>query len=395
MLPTDVVANDAAHPDAHNLLHEFYNGALQDYGGIVYVSADGSDGNSGRSWTLPKATIAAAQGVSGDKAQILVGPGQYLINEPIELADAQYIRGAGPNTTLGTQLKATAGLGANPIFANASGNLTSGGLSYMQLRGTEDGSGGAGIHIANAAIADGYLFDYLRIQGFGSHGIWVDATGSETAGNPLFWGVLEMYSCGLGDNGFGLYLGNAHAGTIRIGYLGGDNCQGGLLRIATMNNQGYVRVDNLKAERTVSGRMTNIVHVTNSGGGLGIGGFRIFHNVSGGVDANAFILSDSTALRFTVDHTFYTNSGSNQYAWGYTDGTDTIARDDFLLSTIISKNEGIRLRHNTGIFVRKGSPEGVFNANPGAIAMDRTNGKLYVKGSGGSGNTGWLEVATV
>ena len=36
-----------------------------------------------------------------------------------------------------------------------------------------------------------------------------------------------------------------------------------------------------------------------------------------------------------------------------------------------------------------GSPEGVFEANPGSMCCDRTNGKWYRKASG-SGNTGWV-----
>ena len=49
--------------------------------------------------------------------------------------------------------------------------------------------------------------------------------------------------------------------------------------------------------------------------------------------------------------------------------------------------------HNAKLYARATPPEGALSASPGSICTDSTNGNIYIKNTG-TGNTGWLPVAT-
>ncbi|MCC7357042.1 tail fiber domain-containing protein, partial [Candidatus Uhrbacteria bacterium] len=49
---------------------------------------------------------------------------------------------------------------------------------------------------------------------------------------------------------------------------------------------------------------------------------------------------------------------------------------------------------STTFFVSDSIPEGVITANPGAITIDSMNGRMYIKETGTSTNTGWVSIAT-
>ncbi len=359
--------------------------------GIVYVAADGSDGNAGRSWTLPKLSIAGAQAAGGNEALILAGQGSFDVNESIECVDGQMIEGISPHASFGTVLQATATLGTDPLLKNAAGNLTSGGFQNLLIQGTDDGDGGVGLHITDGPVTDGWFIDRVRVQKFTSHGIHIDLS-SGVAGNPLMWGVLDCFANGAGGSGDGFRLERPMAGTVRIAYLGGDDNAGSLLHIELMNDQGLVRIDNLKAERTIDGKHNNIVTVDNSSGILSIGGFRIYHNVTGGSNANALIRElTSKALRFHVDGVFSTEAGAQTFDYGFSDGVNTVPFADFIRRPWFWNTAGIGLKKGLSLLTGAGSPEGVVAARVGSQFLREDGGAgttQWIKESG-SGNTGW------
>ena len=68
----------------------------------------------------------------------------------------------------------------------------------------------------------------------------------------------------------------------------------------------------MKAERSVDGTHDNIITVSTANGGmLLIGTLQVFHNVTGGANANAFIQeTGGTSLRFRVDHAYIDEAGA-------------------------------------------------------------------------------------
>ncbi len=368
--------------------------------GIAYVALTGDDDNDGLSWQTAKLTIAGAQAMAGAESIIYVGQGSFDIDASIVLTDGQFIIGVNPHTTFGTVLQATVTLGTDPVLTNTTGNLTSGGLINIQMRGTNDGAGGVGMLVTNAAVGDGYFLDKVRFQNFTSHGLHFDLTGGELAGNPMLWGDLTLGSNGAGGTGDGFRLERPSSGIVTFRAISGDDNADSLLHIEIVNSQSHVRIDNLKAERQTDGAHDDIVTVdTSNGGALSIGSFRLFHNVSGGTNANALIReTGGTSLRFNVEHVFITEAGSNTYTYGYDNGTDQIPIAAFVRHPWIWNPGGLGLKFGPRLGGINENPEGSgASAAPAGSLLLRSTGalgtSLYYKASG-TGNTGWRPVDT-
>ncbi len=323
----------AGHITDHDVLHEFHNDYLTDQNNIQYVTIIGDDTDDGLTWQTAKASVAGAQDVGSSIAKIYVGPGDYDIKTTIEMQDGQSIIGVSTHTTLGTVLRAHADLGTGPVLDNTSGNLTSGGLFWLQLRGTGDLLGGVGFR-SGGNIADNWTMDHVQANGFTSHGFHWDTPGGQTAGNPVTIGVVNSFQCGVDGVGDGFRLETPGSARVSFDYLGGDNNGGTLLTIDNFGADAMVQIHNLKAERTIDGTHDIVVNVLNSNQGmLWIGGFFVFHNVSGGSNPETLIKTNAIQFRYQVDHLHISEPGTNKYVNGFTDGTTVTPIADWELQS--------------------------------------------------------------
>ncbi len=390
-LDETIQQGQSGHRSDHDVLHEFHNDYLSVDPRIRYVRTGGDNSDDGLTWQTAKGSVVEAQQGSSI-AKILVAPGIFDIKESIELVDGQKIIGASAHTTFGTQFKAHADLGTDPIMVNTIGNLTSGGLFDFQLRGTSDGTGGVGIEFQQQLIADNWTMDRVAALGMTSHGFsWPSGTG---AGNPLTIGIVNAFSCGADGVGSGFFLEGPAAGPVSFHYMGGDNNGGSLLHINTFSDAGLVRIDHLKAERTIDGTHEVIVSITNAlNGTLSIGTFRVFHNVNTGTDPEALIKSNAQQLRLHItDGVVISEPGSKKYTNGYTDGTTTIPAGVFIKQPHIH-NFTIGLRDGRNLWMSSTFPEGNLAAEVGSLAIVThasagPAAAVYIKDEG-SGNTGW------
>ncbi len=398
-LDETIARGQSGHLADHQTLHEFHNDYLSANPGIRYVRSDGVDSDDGLTWQTAKASVAGAQTAGGTVAKIYIGPGIFDIKTSIELVDGQAIIGTSPHTNFGTQLKAHADLGTDPVIVNTGGNLTSGGLFDFQVRGTADANGGVGLEFQQQLIADNWTIDRVAAIGMTSHGFsWPSGTG---AGNPLTIGVVNAFSCGADGVGDGFFLNAPAAGPVSFRYLGGDNNGGSLLRIATFSEAAVVRIDHLKAERTIDGRHEQIVNITNSlQGTLSIGTFRVFHNVSTGSDPNALIKVNGLKLKLHIEGGIVTSEpGTKKYTYGFDSGTVQILTAFFIraphfMNTRVGLKAGRSIMVGgleSGLF-----PNGSLTALVGSIAINThtsagPGNAFYVKETG-TGNTGWAAV---
>ncbi len=385
----------SSHEVWHETLHGFHNAYLTANPGIRYVRVDGDDGDDGLTWQTAKASVVGAQVAGGTIARIYVGAGTYDIKTPIELVDGQSIEGVSTHSALGTMLKAHADLGTDPLITNVAGNLTSGGLFWLQARGTNDASGGAGI-VFTGNIADNWTMDHVQANGFSSHGFHWDIPGPGLAGNPLTIGVVNAFQCGLDGVGDGFRLEAPGSGRVSFDYLGGDNNGGSLLVIDRLGDNAMVQIHNLKAERTIDDTHNVIVDILNSTNGmLSIGGFYIFHNVSGGVTPTDLIRVDAEQFRLHVDYCHLSEPGSNKYTNGFTDGITTIPAAVWIKQPHFH-NYSMGLRDGRNLWMSTTFPEGNLVAEVGSLAIVThasagPGAAAYIKDEG-SGNTGWKAI---
>ena len=395
-LDETIASGQAGHLADHQTLHEFHNDYLTDHNGIRYVTTDGVNTNDGLTWETANADIAGAQAAGGFAARIYVGAGIYDTKTSIELTDGQTIIGVSTHTSVGTMIRAHADLGTDPLIINTSGNLTSGGLHRLQLRGTNDDTGGAGLVFAAGTIADNWTMNNVQANGFSSHGFHWDVPSGGLAGNPLTIGVVNAFSCGLDGVGDGFRLESPGNARVSFEYMGGDDNGGSLLAIDQLGDTHMVRIDNLKAERRLDGKHDTVVNVTQSTNGtLSIGGFYVFHNVSGGSNPEALIKVNAIQFRYHVDLCHILEPGSNKYTNGFTDGTTVIPTAVWIKQPHFH-NYSMGLRDGRNLWMSTTFPEGNLAAEVGSLAIVThasagPGAAAYIKDVG-SGNTGWKAI---
>ncbi len=396
-LDESISSGQSGHLTDHDVLHEFHNDYLTVNPGIRYVRIDGDDSEDGLTWQTAKASVVGAQAAGGTVSEIYVGVGEYDIKTTIELVDGQKIVGAGTHSVFGTMLKAHADLGTDPLIKDslAGGNLTSGGLFWLQLRGTNDASGGAGL-VLTGNQADNWTMNHVQANGFSSHGFHWDIPGPGLAGNPVTIGIVNAFSCGLDGVGDGFRLEAPGNARVSFDYLGGDNNGGSLLVLDRLGDNAMVQIHNLKAERTIDDTHNVVVDVLNSTNGmLSIGGFYIFHNVSGGVTPTALIRVDAEQFRYHVDHCHLSEPGSNKYTNGFTDGITTIPAGVWIKQPHFH-NYSMGLRDGRNLWMSTTFPEGNLVAEVGSLAIVThasagPAAAAYIKDEG-SGDTGWKAI---
>ncbi len=394
-LDESIVSGQSGHLTDHQTLHAFHNTYQTDHNSTRYVATTGNDSNDGLTWETAKLTIASAQATSGTKAIIYVGKGTFNIDISIEMVDGQSIIGISPHGTFGTILQATATLGTDPVLKNSTGNLTAGGLFNMQIKGTNDGDGGVGIHITATGVADHWSMDNLNINNFTSHGIHFEQS-SGIAGNPMNFGMLNFFTNGAGGTGDGIRLEKVSRSIYHFDYIGGDNNADSLIRLENLNEFVHVRIDSLKAERTVDSTHDDVITVNAAGSGaLSIGSLWVLNTRSTGTTPNAIIReTGGTGLRYDIGLVMVEETGTKKYVNGFDDGTNPILLAEFTNRPWNAYVKGQGYRRGVLRVIQSNTPEGAQNGPIGSL-YQRINGSdgtsLYVKTSG-TGNTGWVPI---
>lgn len=298
-----------------------------DFGGAVFNVKHPKFGAVGDGVADDATAIRLLQ--AADANVLLFPSGKYAIGSTITLNDHQLFLGTGPSPSAnnGVEFVAGSGLGTDPMFEKTSGNLTRGGFQNIMFTGTNDSSGGDCISLSGTtAIADFWSLDNVHFRQFTGAGLKIVPDSGSIAGNPLELGFLKFVDCGIDGTSYGLHIERPNIAIVRIRFLSGDNNGAGLFRLKTGNSLCHIQIDQIQAERTRDGEQDNIiVFDTANAALLSIGRFWIKHNVSSGTNANAFIKeTGGTTLRVKIEHCYYEELGSNNYAFGFDDGTTQV-----------------------------------------------------------------------